>query len=68
MCMYDPANEELPQEQPLIEEPEDEQEDWQPAADHLAKETPLTRVEKGPEGDGASSLSLHLGADGARGG
>ncbi|WVZ93315.1 hypothetical protein U9M48_039303 [Paspalum notatum var. saurae] len=38
--MYDPANEELPPEQPLIEEPEDEQEDLQPTTDHVTKEAP----------------------------
>ncbi|WVZ89466.1 hypothetical protein U9M48_035869 [Paspalum notatum var. saurae] len=34
----DPANEELPPEQPLIEEPEDEPENPQPTADHVVEE------------------------------
>ncbi|WVZ70359.1 hypothetical protein U9M48_019034 [Paspalum notatum var. saurae] len=38
--IYDPANEELPSEQPLIEEPEDEPEDPHSTADHLAEEAP----------------------------
>ncbi|WVZ70562.1 hypothetical protein U9M48_019221 [Paspalum notatum var. saurae] len=36
----DPTNEELTPEQPLIEEPEDEQEDPQPTTDHITEEAP----------------------------
>ena len=36
----DPANEELPPDQPLIEEPEDELEDPHSTTDHLAEEAP----------------------------
>ncbi|WVZ94004.1 hypothetical protein U9M48_039948 [Paspalum notatum var. saurae] len=35
-----PANEKLPSEQPLIEEPEDEPENPQPTADHIPEEAP----------------------------
>ncbi|WVZ70637.1 hypothetical protein U9M48_019285 [Paspalum notatum var. saurae] len=42
----DPANEELPSEQPLIEEPEDEQEDPLPTADHIAEEAPSNPSEE----------------------
>ncbi|WVZ71049.1 hypothetical protein U9M48_019675 [Paspalum notatum var. saurae] len=40
MMKLDPANEELTQEQPLIEDPEDEQEDPQPTTDHITEEVP----------------------------
>jgi len=43
----DPANEGLPQEQPLIEEPEDEPENPHPTADHIAEEAPSN-----PSGEG----------------
>ncbi|WVZ64218.1 hypothetical protein U9M48_013778 [Paspalum notatum var. saurae] len=38
--IYDPTNEELPPEQPLIEEPENEPEDPHPTADHITEEAP----------------------------
>ncbi|WVZ52944.1 hypothetical protein U9M48_003942, partial [Paspalum notatum var. saurae] len=42
----DPANEELPPDQPLIEEPEDDSEDPHATADHTTEEAPLTQAEK----------------------
>ncbi|WVZ53308.1 hypothetical protein U9M48_004273 [Paspalum notatum var. saurae] len=42
-----PANEELPPDQPLIEEPEDEPEDPHATADHTAAEAPSN-----PSGEG----------------
>ncbi|WVZ80419.1 hypothetical protein U9M48_027892, partial [Paspalum notatum var. saurae] len=43
----DPANEELPPDQPLIEESEDEPEDPHATADHTAAEAPTN-----PSGEG----------------
>ncbi|WVZ58155.1 hypothetical protein U9M48_008456, partial [Paspalum notatum var. saurae] len=45
----DPANEELPPDQPLIEEPEDEPEDPHATADHTAAEAPTNSSGEGME-------------------
>ncbi|WVZ70890.1 hypothetical protein U9M48_019519 [Paspalum notatum var. saurae] len=47
----DPANEELPPDQPLIEDPEDEPEDPHASADHTAAEAPTN-----PSGEGMEFL------------
>ncbi|WVZ63651.1 hypothetical protein U9M48_013265 [Paspalum notatum var. saurae] len=44
--ILNPANEELTQEHPLIEEPEDEQEDPQPITDDIIEEAPSNPSEE----------------------
>jgi len=51
----DLANEELPPDQPLIEEPEDEPEDPHTTADHPAAEAPSN-----PSGEGRQDHTTQL--------
>ncbi|WVZ80253.1 hypothetical protein U9M48_027745, partial [Paspalum notatum var. saurae] len=54
----DPANEELPPDQPLIEKPEDEPEDPHATADHTAEEAPSNPSEEGDIADILTQIEL----------
>ncbi|WVZ90074.1 hypothetical protein U9M48_036406, partial [Paspalum notatum var. saurae] len=54
----DPANEELPPDQPLIEEPEDESENPHATADHTAAEAPPNPSGEGDIADILTQIEL----------